>query len=126
MLVLRDIKNYKECKKIQLDKGVIKYVKFNQLDNNQYYVCWDDNFKIYDIRTHKEIESRPEFSNSIDIFNDSCQYLLAFSDSLKLFEKELIRDWQFEDLSHINMNILNYSNPELLLIGTNSGDLYYA
>jgi hypothetical protein len=127
LLVLRDIKNYKEFKKIQLEKDHIKYVKFNPVNSNEYFVCWENDFKIYDIRTYNEIQSRPEFRNSIDIFNDSSQYLLAYSNKVNLYEKDLVREWnQFNDISHINMNPINHTDPEIIIIGTNSGDLYYA
>jgi hypothetical protein len=110
-----------------LEKDVIKYVKFNPVDSNQYFVCWENNFKIYDIRTHNEIESRQEFGNSFDILNDSSQYLLAYSNGLKLYGKELIKEWnQFDDLIHFNMNTVDFTDPDLIVIGNNSGDLYYA
>jgi hypothetical protein len=127
VLVIRDIKNEKDYKKIQLEKSEMKYVKFNQINPNEYFVCTKEYFKIYDIRTNKEIENKEQFKNSFDIFNDSVNFLLAYDNYLRLYTDNLIREWnEFDTITHINMNIVNFTNPEIMILGNSNGDLYYA
>ena len=74
-----------------------------------------------------EIENRNEFKNSFDIFNDSVNFLLPYDNYLRLYSDNIIREWnEFETITHLNMNIVNFTNPEIMILGNSNGDLYYA
>jgi hypothetical protein len=130
--VMRNLKTEKECKKIKLPKQEYKYVKFNSLNNFQYFVCSEESFKIYDVRNHLEMDSVVEFANSIDIFNDSKNFLLVKTEGLELHtfnlhKVEKLKDWMsFGKVSYANMNSVNYSNPDLIIVGNENGDLFYS
>jgi hypothetical protein len=132
LLLIRNVNDVKDFKKINLMKKNYKYVKFNPLNDFQYFICSETDFKIYDIRNNLEMDSVDAFADSIDIFNDSKNFLIAKNEGLFLYtfcssKMESVKEWtEFDQISHANMNIINYSNPELILIGNEQGDVFYS
>lgn len=130
--ITRNVKNDKEVKKIKLPKKNYKFVKFNPLNELQYFISTEESFKIYDMRTNLEIDSVEEFADSIDIFNDSSQFLTVKPNELSLYtfnagKTEKQREWNtFGSISHLNMNSVNYDNPEVIILGNDNGDVYYS
>jgi WD40 repeat protein len=128
--VIRNMKQEKEFKKIKLPKENYKFVKFNPLNESQYFIGSEESFKIFDIRTNLEINTIDEFKNSIEIFNDSSKCLLVREEGLELYSysgKEVQKEKEWVDfgmVTHLNMNTVNYSNPEVLVIGNETGDVY--
>jgi WD40 repeat protein len=131
-IITRNVKNQKECIKNRITKEHFNYVKFNPLNDFQYFICTESYFKIYDLRNNIEIGSVREFSNSIDIVNDSKNYLLTFNQGLKLFSfknhtEELNREWnEFGNVSFCNMGFFNYTNPDVIVVGNENGDVFYS
>lgn len=131
-VVIRSLKGEKEFKKIKIQPENFKYIKFNPLNDFQYFICTDSYFKIYDIRNNFEMDSVEQFANSIDIFNDSKNYLLVKQSEINLFhfnthKVEKLKEWNnFGTLSHANMNSVNYCDPEIILLGNENGDLFYS
>ena len=127
--ILRKIKEEKESSKIKLSRQNYKYLKFNPMNDFQYFIGSEESFKIYDIRTHLEIETIEEFKNSINIFNDSNNYMLIREDGLNLYNYsshkiEKVKEWiNFSLVTHFNMS---YINPDVLLVGNEGGDVYYS
>ena len=102
-------------------------MKFDILNENQYFIGGEDSVKIFDIRTNLEIESISEFSEALDIFNDSKSYLIVKEQGLSLYtnKNKKLKEWnEFGQISHMNMNIVNFQNPEVFLVGTVNGDVF--
>lgn len=130
--VIRNIKSQNDYVKIKLPKQPFQFVKFNPMNENQYFISTDSSFKIYDVRTNIEMEAVSEFSNSIDIFNDSNTFLTVKQNNLSLYNfysanLDKLNEWNsFGLISHFNLNSLNFANPELLIVGNTNGDLFYS
>jgi WD40 repeat protein len=125
--IMRNMKGHHDFVKTRLPKQKYNFVKFNSINENQYFIGGSDSIKIYDVRTNLEIESIPEFCGAIDIFNDSKSYLVAKDDGLSLFSHQLekLKEWKdINSISHLNMNVVNYQNPEIILIGSTNGDVF--
>lgn len=130
--VIRNIRNEKECNKIKLPQNHHKILKFNPINHYQYFVGDEESLKIFDLRNNLEIDSFPEFACAIDVFNDTKKFLVAKSEGLSLsslssLNLEKIKEWyEFGSVSHVNMNILNLNNPDAILVGNESGDLFHS
>jgi hypothetical protein len=125
--IMRNLKGHHDFIKTKLPKQKFNFVKFNHLNENQYFIGGADSIKIFDVRNNLEIESIPEFSNAIDILNDSKSYLVAKEDELFLFSHqiEMKKEWKdVSSISHLNMNIVNYQNPDIVIVGTKNGDVF--
>jgi hypothetical protein len=124
--VIRDIKNDKQLKKMQLGHANYKLVKLNHTNENQFYISSDDKFLIYDLRTFQQLDNIDEFKGCIDIFNDS-QIFLVNNGVLRLYKQtKLINDFGLSELTHLNCNIQGYNNPDSIIAGNSNGDLYYS
>jgi len=135
ILVTRNLIRDKEVK---IKKhGIMKYnfVKFNEFNDNQYFVSSEKFFKIFDLRNHQEIESIPEFKNTAEMVNDSNSFLITEKNSIKLyFNKEINKDgeyalaksWKLNNISCIGMDNPRLKFPDIILLGTDVGDLYYS
>lgn len=128
--VMRNMKEGKDFKKVTLEKSNYKYVKFNPMNEYQYFICSEESFKIYDVRNNLEMDSVEQFANSDDIFNDSSTYLLVHKEGLKLYafsenKVEIVKDWnEMGEVTFCDMNSVNYTNPEIIVVGNENGDLY--
>jgi hypothetical protein len=132
LLVIRDIKNEKQFKKLQLEKDCYKLVKLNHVNENQFYVVSENKFSIYDLRTYQSFEQVEEFKNCSEVFNDSESYLLMQDGHLNLYSyttntPTLLKDFDgISNLKHLNCNLQNYNNPDIIILGNNNGDLFYS
>jgi WD40 repeat protein len=128
--VMRNIKQEKEHKKIKLPKENYKFVKFNPMNESQYFIGSEESFKVYDLRTNLEINNVEEFKNSIDFFNDSKKSLVVREEGLEVYTFSLHetlkeKEWlDFGAVTHFNINSINYSNPDIMILGNESGDVY--
>lgn len=130
--VMRNMKNDKECSKLKYPHHNYKIVKFNPLNEYQYFIGHEDSLKIYDVRNNLEMDSINEFVDAIEIFNDSKKFLVAKTEGLELSafnnnKLEIIKEWKnFGEVSHFNMNIINFNNPDTIIIGNEAGDLFHS
>jgi len=130
--VMRNLNNEKECNKVKLPHYNYKILKFNPIYPNQYFIGHENSLKIYDIRNNLEIDSIEEFGNALDVFNESNKFLIVKEEGLELYnyynlkiEKE--KEWKdFGCVSHVNLNTINLNNPDIILVGNESGDLFHS
>ena len=69
--VLRKIHQKNNVKKYKLKKENYKFIGFNKVNDNQYFISSTESFRIFDMRTHLEINQVEELKGAFDIFNDS-------------------------------------------------------
>lgn len=120
--IIRNIKGEKDHKKIKMPNVNFKYVKFNPINDYQFFVCSENFFKIYDIRNNLEMDSISIFANSVEVLNDSKNFLLASQEGLELYYSNItkmdkIKEWKtFGQLCHANMNSQNYNDPDIIVL----------
>lgn len=127
LVVMRNLKNNKEFKKMSVEKDNYRYVKFNPLNEFQYFLCGEKSFKIFDVRSHFELDSINQFADSINIFGDSSGYLIGRKSGIELYNSqvELLKGIDtFGEITHINMRSVNYTRPDMIIIGNENGDLF--
>lgn len=128
MLVLRDLRKENEFKKLKLSfKDKYKLVKFNELNDFQYFVSGDNSFKVFDIRSHIEIDSIEEFKGALEIFNDSSNFLIAKKEALFLYNNDLekLKEWnEFGNITSLNLKSANYLKPDVIVVGNSNGDVF--
>jgi hypothetical protein len=120
--VLRKINQKNNVKKIKLKKENYKYIGFNKVNDNQYFISSSENFRIFDIRTHLEIYQVEELKGAFDIFNDSNNFLKIHESGLDLFDNNFKQFKHYGDLGFLTHFNANY--PEVCIIGNENGDIF--
>lgn len=126
-LVIRSIKDEKEVRKLKVPKEEFRFIKFNPLNESQFFLCSENSFKVFDVRTNLELESIDQFANSIDLFSDTHKYLLVKDTGLGLYNSqiELENEWtNFGRISHASLKSINYGRPDMIIVGNEAGDLF--
>jgi hypothetical protein len=106
-------------------------IKLNHVNENQFYVSSESRFITYDLRTFQPLDEVEEFKGCIDIFNDSENYLVLTGElglyNYKANKPVLVNNFEgLSDLTHLNCNIQGFTNPDAIILGNSSGDLYYS
>lgn len=131
-VVARNLKSQNKCKKIKLPSEDYKLIKFNTVNDNQFFISSEQSFKVFDIRTYTEIRSCEMLSNSSHLLNDTNQFLIGKPSSLCLFEGgksdvSFIREWEeVGNTTMLNMNDKNFTDPEIIAIGNDKGDVFFS
>lgn len=127
LVVMRNMRDQKDFKKVKVQKDEFKYIKFNPLNDFQYFLCAENSFKIYDVRSHLELDDIAQFADSVNIFGDSSGYLLAKREGITIYNTQIEVQKQitsFGDITHANMKSINFSKPDIIVIGNENGDLF--
>lgn len=120
--VLRKINEKNNVKKIKLKHEYYKFIGFNKVNDNQYFISSSQSFRIFDIRTHHEVNKIEELKGAFDIFNDSNNFLKIHEGGLDLYDnlfKQIKHYGDFGTLTHFNSNY-----PEICIIGNENGDIF--
>lgn len=93
-ICLRSLKSENEKIKFLLkDKNLknlnsdLKYIKFSNTKENEFFICTEENFYIYDIRKFGLIEEIDYFYNSIDVSSFNNGYMMCDKSGLQVFNK---------------------------------------
>lgn len=126
---IRNIGNEKEFKKVKISKdNNYNFLKFNPVNKNQFFISSENEFKVYDIREGKEVDSINKFKNCIDISLDGFKYLVTFRDSVKLYEKNIFSEITILEYQDLTFSNICYYNDRLdcLIAGNESGDFLFS
>ena len=137
-----NIKNLKSMNSMTTSiDSEIKYTKFNHVNENEFFVCTEENFLIYDLRKLGVVKTIEYFYNTLDIFNDSHMCILSDRSSIQYYtqsdnfsnvslagsfqlESDMISCFQVNEL--INYKFTNNYGTTCTAIGCESGDLYFS
>lgn len=127
---LRNITDEKDFKKIKIHKdNIYNFIKFNPLNENQFFVSSEKEFLIYDIKEGKELENIHILANCIDITMDSFRFIVTFKNYIKIFERndlttnKILKEYQ--DLSFSNVSCYN-EKFDCMIVGNDNGDFLYS
>jgi hypothetical protein len=120
--------NEKEFKTLQAKRKNNNFVKFNPFNKNQFFLGSTESLSIFDIREGKEIETIKLFADCVDIFCDSCNFLITFKDGVRLFDKNNFEEkilFEYQDLSFANICFYN-DKFDCYITGNENGDFIYS
>lgn len=86
-IVLKNVKDDDHIVRYKIEgeygNAEIKYVKFNSVNENEYFICTEEGFKVFDIRTNKQIKENEFFYNTDYIVNDNSNYLVNYTTGIQ-------------------------------------------
>lgn len=138
-LCMRNVKTNSLIHKTQLAPDQqVKYISYNPLNDNEYYICTEESFDVYDFRTHTISHQIDYFYNTESIYNDSTGFLvvdkcgvqqyissntqqnLSVKNKSNKFSSMLLSSAHSNATSCRNFSFVN----NILAIGCDNGDLY--
>lgn len=101
------------------------YIKFNSNNMYQYYICSSESFKVYELRSNKILQTIDAFKKSHCLI-DNNYYLIGNDEGLLLYGSEIEKKKSWDYGKVTNMNYFNRKEEKFVLIGNDTGDVYYS
>jgi len=122
------------------DTPEIKYVKFNPVNENEYFVCTEDSFRVYDVRSNGLVGEVEFFYNTMDIENDSLGYIVCSRNGVQLYLKDINKRIglansfslddsvvsTFQNNQLVNHKYTNNYESSINAVGCENGNLYFS
>lgn len=132
-LILRVLNKGNELNKLFLENAnEDTFVKFDQSNNNQFFVGTEEKLDVYDARMNKIIVSYPKWNSVKGLANDSEKAMIFMKYkplSLSKFDEgdKVVKEWDnFGELTHLKMRTEKNNNNGIIILGNENGDVYYS